>query len=79
TRVLPVVKKAQGAVQTLYVAIDGKHYPLKLTAEVDHQTGTILLSDYDTPVSTKTPAPGDTADISVLEDRIQGSESSESA
>ncbi|MGY5132895.1 hypothetical protein ACWGJW_10880 [Streptomyces nigrescens] len=74
TRVLPVVKKAQGAVQTLYVAIDGKHYPLKLTAEVDHQTGTILLSNYDTPVSTKTPAPGDTADISVLEERLRGSQ-----
>lgn len=27
TRVLPVIKKAEGAVQTLYVAIDGKHYP----------------------------------------------------
>ncbi|BCK69090.1 hypothetical protein Srufu_030430 [Streptomyces libani subsp. rufus] len=61
------------------MAIDGKHYPLKLTAEVDHQTGTILLSNYDTPVSSKTPAPGDTADISVLEDRIQGSEGSQSA
>ncbi|MFI5523095.1 hypothetical protein [Streptomyces platensis] len=79
TRVLPVVKKAQGAVETLYVAIDGKHYPLKLTAEVDHQTGTILLSNYDTPVATKTPAPGDTADISVLEDALRGSQGSQSA
>ncbi|GES31290.1 hypothetical protein AB0G60_13600 [Streptomyces angustmyceticus] len=73
-RVLPVVKKAHGAVQTLYVAIDGKHYPRKLTAEVDHETGTILLSDYDTPVSTKTPAPGETADISALEDLMKGSQ-----
>ncbi|BDH15509.1 hypothetical protein [Streptomyces hygroscopicus] len=74
-RVLPVIKKAQGAVQTLYVAIDGKHYPLKLTAEVDHQTGTILMSNYDTPVSVKTPAPGETADISALEELLQGSRS----
>ncbi|MFG2828999.1 hypothetical protein ACGFWI_16315 [Streptomyces sp. NPDC048434] len=73
TRVLPVVKKARGGVQTLYVAIDGKHYPRKLTAEVDHQTDTILLSNYDTPVSTKTPAPSSTADISVLEDQLRGS------
>ncbi|MFF8784208.1 hypothetical protein [Streptomyces sp. NPDC015125] len=71
TRVLPVIKKAEGAVQTLYVAIDGKHYPRKLTAELDHRSGTILLSNYDTPVSTKTPAPGDTADISVLENRLK--------
>ncbi|MEW1753781.1 hypothetical protein ACIQU1_11800 [Streptomyces angustmyceticus] len=74
TRVLPVVKKAHGAVQTLYVAIDGKHYPRKLTAEVDHETGTILLSNYDTPVSTKTPAPGETADISALDDLMKGSQ-----
>ncbi|MGW7575270.1 hypothetical protein [Streptomyces sp. NPDC054765] len=74
-RVLPVIKKAQGAVQTLYVAIDGKHYPLKLTAEVDHQTGTILLSNYDTPVSATTPPPGKTADISALENQLQGSQS----
>ncbi|MEU5208000.1 hypothetical protein [Streptomyces sp. NPDC020742] len=74
TPVLPVVKKADGAVQTLYVAISGKHYPRKLTAEVDHQTATILLSNYGDPVSTKTPAPGDTADISVLEDALQGTQ-----
>ncbi|AOP50202.1 hypothetical protein [Streptomyces lydicus] len=71
-RVLPLVKKADGVVQTLYVAIDGKHYPLKLTAEVDHQTGTILLSNYGTPVPATTPAPGDTADISALENLLQG-------
>ncbi|MDT0457648.1 hypothetical protein RM550_18205 [Streptomyces sp. DSM 41527] len=74
TRVLPIVKKAKGAVQTLYVAIDGKHYPRKLTAELDHRTGVIQLSNYNTPVSTKTPAPGDTADISVLENRLKGSQ-----
>ncbi|MEU6327285.1 hypothetical protein ABZ851_08365 [Streptomyces sp. NPDC047049] len=74
TRVLPVIKKTKGAVQTLYVAIEGKHYPRKLTAELDHRSGTILLSNYNTPVSTKTPAPGDTADISVLEDRLRESQ-----
>ncbi|MFG2491372.1 hypothetical protein ACGFSD_09970 [Streptomyces caniferus] len=74
TRVLPVVKKTRGAVETLYVAIDGKHYPRKLTAAVDHQTGTILLSNYDTPVSTKTPAPDETADIAALDDLLKGSQ-----
>lgn len=74
TRVLPVIKKAKGAVQTLYVAIDGKHYPRKLTAELNHRSGVILLSNYDTPVSTKTPAPGDTADISVLEKLLKDSQ-----
>ncbi|MFI9260451.1 hypothetical protein ACIGT4_22540 [Streptomyces sioyaensis] len=74
-RVLPVIKKADGAVQTLYVAIDGKHYPVKLTAEADHQSATILLSNYGTPVSSRTPAPGRTADISALEDLMQGTQS----
>lgn len=60
--------------QTLYVAIDGTHYPRKLTAELDHRSGTIQLSNYNTPVSTKTPAPGDTADISVLEKQLKGSQ-----
>ncbi|WP_432002111.1 hypothetical protein [Streptomyces sioyaensis] len=78
-RVLPVVKKADGAIQTLYVAIEGKHYPLKLTAEADHETATILMSNYGTPVSTKTPAPDRTADISALEELMRGSQESESA
>ncbi|MFG2135526.1 hypothetical protein [Streptomyces sp. NPDC048650] len=72
TRVLPVVKTTDGVVQTLYVAVDGTHYPRKLTAQANHQTGTILMSDYDRPVSSKTPPPGDTVDISVLEDALQG-------
>ncbi|MEW1659504.1 hypothetical protein [Streptomyces sp. NPDC093707] len=65
-RVLPIVKKAKGATQTVYVAIDGTHYPMQLTTEVDHETGTVLLSNYDRPVPSHTPDPAKTADISVL-------------
>ncbi len=32
------------------------------------------MSNYDAPVSVKTPAPGETADISALEERLRGSE-----
>ncbi|KUL36522.1 hypothetical protein ADL22_24010 [Streptomyces sp. NRRL F-4489] len=67
TRVLPIVKKAGGATQTLYVAVEGRHYPTELTTEVDGETGTIRLGDYDRPVPSATPDPGRTADISVLE------------
>ncbi|MEU9116728.1 hypothetical protein AB0D04_34520 [Streptomyces sp. NPDC048483] len=74
TRVLPVVKKVDGVVQTLYVAVDGKHYPRKLTAEANHETGTVLLSNYDQPVPSKTPPPGKTVDISALEERVEGSQ-----
>jgi hypothetical protein len=73
SRVLPIVKKSGPVTQTLYVAIEGKHYPLKLTAAADHQTGTILLSNFGTPVPGKTPAAGDTLDISVLEKRVKKS------
>lgn len=83
SRVLPIVKKSGPITQTLYVAIEGKHYPLKLTAAADQQTGTILLSNYGAPVPDKTPAPGDTLDISVLENRVKkaspGSPSDEAA
>ncbi|MFJ9415771.1 hypothetical protein ACIRPT_16575 [Streptomyces sp. NPDC101227] len=79
TRVLPVIKKTGGVIQTLYVTIDGKHYPRKLTAEANHETGTVLLSNYDKPVSAKTPPPGKTVDISVLEERLQGTQGSQAA
>ncbi|MFF4951602.1 hypothetical protein ACWC2K_08735 [Streptomyces chattanoogensis] len=79
TRVLPVVKKIDGVTQTLYVAIDGKHYPRKLTAEADHETGTVLLSNYDKPVPSKTPPPGKTVDVSVLEELLRGTQESEAA
>ncbi|MCK7622958.1 hypothetical protein MUU72_07580 [Streptomyces sp. RS10V-4] len=67
TRVLPIVKKAGDATQTLYVAVQGRHYPTELTTEVDGETGTIRLGAYDRPVPSHTPDPSRTADISVLE------------
>ncbi|MGD3106827.1 hypothetical protein [Streptomyces sp. YGL11-2] len=71
TPVLPVTKKAGGAAQTVYVAIEGRHYPRKLVTEIDGETGTIQLSDYDRPVPSHTPDPGATTDISVLEGPVQ--------
>ncbi|GAA3165852.1 MULTISPECIES: hypothetical protein [Streptomyces] len=72
TRVLPILKTRGGARQTLYVAIDGKHVPRRLTAEVDHQTATILLSNYGTHVSPKTPAAARTMEITEVEDQLPG-------
>ncbi|GGX15557.1 hypothetical protein [Streptomyces noursei] len=71
TRVLPIVKKTEDATQTVYVAIKGTHYPLKITTQVDDESSTILLSDYDRPVPSHTPAPGQTVDINALENRTQ--------
>ncbi|TJZ53140.1 hypothetical protein FCH28_17895 [Streptomyces piniterrae] len=70
-RVLPITKKDGPVSQTLYVAIKGKHYPVKLTTMIDHETSTLLLSNYDKPVPKKTPAPRNTVDISALEKRLQ--------
>ncbi|MFF9477822.1 hypothetical protein [Streptomyces sp. NPDC014733] len=72
TRVLPILKTRGGARQTLYVAIDGKHVPRRLTAEVDHQTATILLSDYGAHVSPKTPTAARSMEISEVEDQLPG-------
>ncbi|MGW1839535.1 hypothetical protein [Streptomyces sp. NPDC002067] len=72
TRVLPILKTRGNASQTLYVAIDGKHVPRRMTAEVDHQTATILLSDYGAHVSSKTPTRAQSLDISEVEDQLPG-------
>lgn len=72
TRVLPVIKKAGQATQTLYVAIKGKHYPVKLTTTIDRESSTLLLSNFDKPVPSRTPPRDKTVDISVLEGRLQG-------
>ncbi|UQA93488.1 hypothetical protein [Streptomyces halobius] len=71
-RVLPVIKKAGQATQTLYVAIKGKHYPVKLTTTIDRESSTLMLSNFEKPVPSKTPPRDKTVDISVLEDRLQG-------
>ncbi|GGU83111.1 hypothetical protein GCM10010211_56350 [Streptomyces albospinus] len=71
TPVLPVTETTRDAAQTVYVAIEGRHYPRKLVTEIDHQTGTIQLSDYGRPVPSHTPGPGATADISALEGPLQ--------
>ncbi|MEV0369924.1 hypothetical protein AB0I10_08890 [Streptomyces sp. NPDC050636] len=71
-RVLPLIKKSGPATQTLYVAIKGKHYPVKLTTTVGRESSTLLLSNYDKPVPARTPPAGKTVDISVLEQRLQG-------
>ncbi|MFG2227872.1 hypothetical protein [Streptomyces sp. NPDC048644] len=72
TRVLPVIKKRGQATQTLYVAIEGKHYPRRLTTEIDHETATLLLSNYGVPVAATTPSPADSLAISTLKGKLPG-------
>ncbi|MCB5911770.1 hypothetical protein [Streptomyces pinistramenti] len=72
TRVLPILKKRGPATQTLYVAIEGKHYPRRLTTEVDHQSATLLLSNYGAPVPSATPSPADSIAISTLKGKLPG-------
>lgn len=70
TRVLPITKERDGASQTLYVAIEGKHYPRKLTAEADHQSSSILMSDFNAPVRVQTPSADETVEIDALDGQL---------
>ncbi|MDQ0793016.1 hypothetical protein [Streptomyces sp. B1I3] len=65
-RAVPVTKNAAGQELTLYVATEGKHYPVRLTVRSDKADASVDFSRFDKPVATATPSPDDTVDINAL-------------
>ncbi|RII21079.1 hypothetical protein DSC45_01565 [Streptomyces sp. YIM 130001] len=70
-KAIPLTSTEHGRDKTLYVATEGKPYPLKATEQGDGTDRTITFTGYDEPVPTKTPAPADTVDIAKLRRHLQ--------
>ncbi|KUJ66958.1 hypothetical protein ACZ90_31545 [Streptomyces albus subsp. albus] len=69
-QVIPLNGKTEkGAPLTLYVAITGKPYPVKIV-ESGKDASTTELSDYDKPVSTDTPSDAESIDVAKLQQEL---------
>ncbi|MFE7775020.1 hypothetical protein ACFU5O_14170 [Streptomyces sp. NPDC057445] len=67
--VIPVTGKHEGRTATMYVATEGKPYPVRLNATgPGSKKATVVLSDYDKPVPSATPPADRSVDISSLMD-----------
>ncbi|WP_030688640.1 hypothetical protein [Streptomyces globisporus] len=62
-----VKKKAGGETATVSVSEQGKPYILKMVRTGGKEPGALVLSDYDKPVDVKAPPPGETVDLSKLD------------
>lgn len=51
---------------TVWIASDSPHYILKMAVVGTGDSGSLTLSDYDKPLSVKTPAPSEVVDLSSL-------------
>ncbi|WP_405387420.1 hypothetical protein OG596_05385 [Streptomyces sp. NBC_01102] len=70
TRTIPVTRSGEGDRKddrlTVYVATEGKHYPVRITVRSETSDAAVALSRFDTPVPTATPSPQDTVDVNAL-------------
>ncbi|MBC9717220.1 hypothetical protein H9Y04_32300 [Streptomyces sp. TRM66268-LWL] len=57
----------KGEKSTIDVATEGEPYPLKIVNNEDGKKETVLLSDYNKPVTSETPPAGETVDIKELQ------------
>ncbi|MFC0601152.1 hypothetical protein [Streptomyces palmae] len=64
-------KDSDGQPETMYVAITGKPYPVKVVSS-GKDGGTMVLSDYDKPIAKDTPTAGETIDVSKLQEELGG-------
>ncbi|MFE3656086.1 hypothetical protein [Streptomyces sp. NPDC059165] len=71
TPAIPVTGKHAGRTLTLYVATEGKHYPVRLVVtSAGAAKATVDFTDYDEPVPTATPPASDTVDLSTVMDLV---------
>ncbi|MFC9245512.1 hypothetical protein ACFT7S_16255 [Streptomyces sp. NPDC057136] len=66
TPVIPVTRTEGREKLTLYVATEGKHYPVRLTVQGSSADAVVGLSGFDKPVPTATPSEDETVDVTAL-------------
>ncbi|MFD3653280.1 hypothetical protein [Streptomyces sp. NPDC058620] len=66
TPVIPVTRTGDGGKLTLYVATEGKHYPVRLTVQSSSADAVVGFSGFDRPVPTATPSEDETVDVTAL-------------
>ncbi|WP_282792706.1 hypothetical protein [Streptomyces sp. CC224B] len=71
TRVIPLTATEDGTDKALYVASEGKPYPIRATEKDGDSDRTTTFSDYDEPVPVRTPAAKESVDIAKLQERLR--------
>ncbi|MFI8438868.1 hypothetical protein ACIGJO_35085 [Streptomyces sp. NPDC079020] len=64
--VIPVIRTTGDRTLTLYVATEGKPYPVRLTVKGPSADAVVGFSAFDRPVPTATPSADETVDVSAL-------------
>ncbi|MET7369887.1 hypothetical protein ABZS61_29260 [Streptomyces sp. NPDC005566] len=65
-RAVPVTRTGDDRELTLYVASEGRPYPVRITVQDGGEDAAVDFSGFDKPVPTATPPADDTVDISAL-------------
>lgn len=65
-RAVPVTRDGNGQELTLYVASEGRPYPVRITLRVDGAQAAVNFSGFDKPVPTATPPADETLDVDAL-------------
>jgi hypothetical protein len=70
TPTIPVSGMEEGVTHTVYVATEGKPYPVRTTKKGDGKDVTATFKDYDKPVPTETPSADESVDVSKLYEEV---------
>ncbi|MCI3276033.1 hypothetical protein [Streptomyces cylindrosporus] len=71
TKVIPLTGSEGGKRAVLYVTSDAPHRLVEATQRGGGTNTTLTFTDYDKPVPSKTPSPGETVDIGKLQQELQ--------
>jgi len=72
TKVIPLSFQEKGVTSTQYVTADPAHHLYRTVKKGGGTDLTMTLTDYDKPVSTKTPPAKESVDVSKLKQELQG-------